>query len=70
MLTLRRFCVVRFCLPQVVQCQIIQTVAILVQNVQNETSLYYLLSNNYINEIISSNLGVRATMTSNALQEE
>ena len=31
-----------------VQCQIIQTVAILVQNVRNETSLYYLLSNNYV----------------------
>jgi hypothetical protein len=30
-----------------------------VQNVQNETSLYYLLSNNYINEIISSDFGVR-----------
>ena len=37
---------------EVVQTQVIQTIAILVQNVRNETSLYYLLSNNYVNEII------------------
>ena len=36
-----------------VKSQVIQTVSILVQNVRNETSLYYLLSNNYINELIS-----------------
>ena len=45
---------------EVVQTQIIQTVAILVQNVRNETSLYYLLSNNYINEVISSDLNLSA----------
>jgi protein CLEC16A len=32
--------------------QILQTLSILINNVRNETSLYYLLSNNYINEII------------------
>ena len=35
-----------------VKMQIVQTLAILVQNVCNETSLYYLLSNNFVNEII------------------
>ncbi|GMH87319.1 hypothetical protein TL16_g10816 [Triparma laevis f. inornata] len=40
-----------------VKSQVIQTVSILVQNVRNETSLYYLLSNNYINELISIPLG-------------
>ena len=34
-----------------VQTQIIQTLAILVQNVRNDVSLFYLLSNNYINEV-------------------
>ena len=29
-----------------------QTVSILVQNIRNETYLYYLLSNNHVNEII------------------
>ena len=38
---------------ETVQIQILQTVAILVQNVRNETSLFYLLSNNYINEMIT-----------------
>ena len=32
--------------------QIIQTVSILVQNIQNPTYLFYLLSNNHVNEII------------------
>ena len=32
--------------------QILQTLSILVNCVRNDTSLYYLLSNNYINEII------------------
>jgi hypothetical protein len=36
-----------------VQVQIIQTVSIMVQNIGNETALYYLLSNNHINELIS-----------------
>ena len=35
-----------------VKRQIIQTVSILVQNVSNDTYLYYLLSNNHINELI------------------
>ena len=34
------------------QKQILQTLSILINCVKNETSLYYLLSNNYINEII------------------
>jgi hypothetical protein len=32
--------------------QIIQTVSILIQNIQNPTYLFYLLSNNHVNEII------------------
>ncbi len=36
-----------------VKAQVVQTVSILVQNVRNETSLYYLLSNNYINVLVS-----------------
>ena len=35
-----------------VHIQILQTLSILISCVRNETSLYYLLSNNYINEII------------------
>jgi protein CLEC16A len=35
-----------------VHVQILQTLSILISCVKNETSLYYLLSNNYINEII------------------
>jgi hypothetical protein len=38
--------------PQSVLLQILQTLSILVNCVRNDTSLYYLLSNNYINEII------------------
>lgn len=43
--------------------QVIQTISILVQNSRQPTSLYYLLSNNYVNELVSfditpySNLG-------------
>ncbi|CAF3463059.1 unnamed protein product, partial [Rotaria sp. Silwood2] len=32
--------------------QILQTINILFENIRNETSLYYLLSNNYVNNII------------------
>ncbi len=32
--------------------QIIQTLSILVQNLSNEVSIFYLLSNNYINDMI------------------
>ena len=35
-----------------VKVQTLQTVGILVGNVKEETSLYYLLSNNYVNEIV------------------
>ena len=38
--------------PTKVHVQILQTLSILIGCVRNETSLYYLLSNNYINEII------------------
>lgn len=38
--------------PAAVHIQILQTLSILVGCVKNETSLYYLLSNNYINEML------------------
>ena len=38
--------------PVNVAIQVIQTVSILIQNVKKVTSLYYLLSNNYVNELI------------------
>lgn len=39
--------------PSIVHVQILQTLSILINCVKNNTSLYYLLSNNYINEMIS-----------------
>jgi hypothetical protein len=36
----------------VVALQLLQTLSILVQNTERETSLYYLFSNNYINDLI------------------
>ncbi len=39
-----------------VQTQILQTCSILVQNVRSETSLFFILSNNYINQVIDSDL--------------
>lgn len=39
--------------PIVVHQQILQTLGILCQSVKNNTSLYYLLSNNYVNEVIN-----------------
>jgi hypothetical protein len=42
-----------------VKVQVIQTVAILVQNISNEASLFYILSNNYINELIVTNFDFR-----------
>jgi protein CLEC16A len=39
--------------PTSVHIQILQTLSILISCVKNDTSLYYLLSNNYINEIIT-----------------
>jgi protein CLEC16A len=38
--------------PVTVHVQILQTLSILISCVKNDTSLYYLLSNNYINDII------------------
>ena len=46
------------CSPAV-HTQVIQTISILVQNVRNNTSLYYLLSNNYVNEIIDNDFDFR-----------
>ena len=39
--------------PPPVLIQILQTMGILCQCVKNDTSLYYILSNNYINEFLS-----------------
>lgn len=39
--------------PSSVHIQILQTLSILISCVKNNTSLYYLLSNNYINDIIN-----------------
>jgi hypothetical protein len=39
--------------PAAVHIQILQTLSILISCVKNNTSLYYLLSNNYVNEIIN-----------------
>lgn len=39
--------------PSPVHIQILQTLGILCQSVKNDTSLYYLLSNNHMNEIIN-----------------
>ncbi|RYH14221.1 hypothetical protein EON65_33965 [archaeon] len=38
--------------PSNVHVQILQTLSILISSVRNDTSLYYLLSNNHINEVI------------------
>eukprot|EP00927_Polykrikos_kofoidii_P043771 TRINITY_DN37865_c0_g1_i1.p1 TRINITY_DN37865_c0_g1~~TRINITY_DN37865_c0_g1_i1.p1 ORF type:complete len:864 (+),score=129.65 TRINITY_DN37865_c0_g1_i1:207-2798(+) len=37
-----------------VKVQLLQTLSMLVQNVRRETSLYYLFSNNYVNQLIST----------------
>lgn len=39
--------------PVAVHVQILQTLSILISSVKNDTSLYYLLSNNHINDIIN-----------------
>lgn len=39
--------------PSIVHIQILQTLSILISCVRNDTSLYYLLSNNYVNDIIN-----------------
>lgn len=38
---------------QKVKVQVIQTLSIMIQNTQSEMSLFYLLSNNYINDLIA-----------------
>jgi protein CLEC16A len=42
-----------------VKSQVLQTVSILVSNVQDPTSLYYLLSNNHVNSLIQSMVPLR-----------
>jgi len=42
--------------PTAVKLQLLQTLSILVLNVRNETSVYYLLSNNHINRLIKTPL--------------
>lgn len=39
-----------------VKVQVIQTISILVQNVKHDTSLFYLMSNNHINELLQMDL--------------
>lgn len=39
--------------PSAVHLQLLQTLSILINCVKNDTSLYYLLSNNYVNDIIT-----------------
>merc|ERR1719272_2482774 len=36
-----------------VKVQLLQTLSMLVQNIRRETSLYYLFSNNYVNQLIA-----------------
>merc|ERR1719424_808926 len=38
--------------PKVVKVQIIQTLSMLINNIQNDTAVYFILSNNHINELI------------------
>lgn len=50
---MRNFLLILHSYPQpLVQMQILQTISIICQSVRSETSLYFLLSNNVINEII------------------
>ncbi|KAL6053147.1 FPL domain-containing protein [Balamuthia mandrillaris] len=39
--------------PNKVKVQLLQTLSILVENIRSETALYYLLSNNHINDLIT-----------------
>lgn len=36
--------------------QVLQTLSILIQNIRSETAIFYLFSNNYINELITTKL--------------
>jgi len=40
--------------PKTVKVQVLQTLSMLVQNISRDTSLYYLFSNNYVNQLIST----------------
>eukprot|EP00928_Gymnodinium_smaydae_P038725 TRINITY_DN26643_c0_g4_i2.p1 TRINITY_DN26643_c0_g4~~TRINITY_DN26643_c0_g4_i2.p1 ORF type:complete len:923 (+),score=120.31 TRINITY_DN26643_c0_g4_i2:73-2769(+) len=39
---------------RIVKVQLLQTLSMLVQNIRRDTSLYYLFSNNYVNQLIST----------------
>lgn len=43
-------------IPKIVKVQLLQTLSMLVQNIRRDTSLYYLFSNNYVNQLISTQL--------------
>lgn len=43
----------------------LQTLSILIQNIRSETAIFYLFSNNYINELITTKL-VRRLATDDA----
>jgi len=40
--------------PKTVKVQLLQTLSMLVQNIRRDTSLYYLFSNNHVNQLIST----------------
>lgn len=40
--------------PKKVKLQLLQTLQMLIQNIRHQTSMYYLLSNNHVNRLISS----------------
>ena len=44
----------------------LQTLSILIQNIRSETAIFYLFSNNYINELITTRLVNRTRWTGNA----
>ena len=54
--------------PLTITTQIVQSISILVQNVCKATSLYLLLSNNWINELISFNIERYSDALSSALR--
>ena len=44
--------------------QVLQTLSILIQNIRSETAIFYLFSNNYINELITTRLVNRTALIS------
>ena len=46
--------------------QVLQTLSILIQNIRSQTAIFYLFSNNYINQLISTQL-VCCSAAGNAL---